>query len=379
MDINRDLKKVSLWTKYRNWSIYHDLQLYQYSETDVIWVTLLTIINLLQKLSLIHIKFGDGAKHNAVHKWMYRTLNKSTRASDIFDENFKVITMIYGVYLFLKLIAFIYFYYVATKIKVLRDKSALTLRTIHLLNVIDLRLMFIPVSLMNWNNIFNESFYLKMISVEIIIVQVCVIFIELCLTYDFKFEKTALNQGSDLNRKIIEYSGIMFICMIEKMFGYEKEESKIFYNLLNIALALILLLDMQSKLHFISKPYIRNLNMISLLLYLTEACIGLSFVLVSDLSNGKIDIDYMVLVIFMLIYSVSQTMYKSKLNHLSTKHVYKLKTVQEADQYLENLAILFKNVNHKKNMLELFSILKLHYKHCDDMRCLCFLLKHRIS
>jgi hypothetical protein len=137
-----------------------------------------------------------------------------------------------------------------------------------------------------------------------------------------------------------------------------------------------MILDLHSNLHFISKVYIRNLNMVTILLYLTESCIGLSFNMIGELTNGRVNIDYMVLIIFMPIYSLHQIMYRRKLNSLTTKYVYTLDSVQSADQYLENLAILFKNVNHKSNILQLFSILKLHYKNCEDMRCLCFLLKY---
>ena len=83
MDINRDLNKVSLWKKYRKWSIYHDLELYQYSDTDYIWVTAITIISLFQKLSLIHIDFTGSQQINEVHKWLYQSFNDSLRGHTI--------------------------------------------------------------------------------------------------------------------------------------------------------------------------------------------------------------------------------------------------------------------------------------------------------
>ena len=71
--------------------------------------------------------------------------------------------------------------------------------------MIDLKLLYIPVCIMNWENLVYNHVYLKFLSVAIFLVQACLIFIETNLNYDFKFEKTALNQGRTVTRKWIEF------------------------------------------------------------------------------------------------------------------------------------------------------------------------------
>jgi hypothetical protein len=146
-------------------------------------------------MSMIQMDLDNGNSSNNVHKWVYANLRDSITWEELLDSRFESVTLIYGIYLLIKLVGFLYFYYIATEISVLRDKSAITLRTLNILNMVDLKLLFIPITIMNLKNIgySSRSFWLKFFSVEIILVQGCLIFIELFLTYDYKFEKTALN------------------------------------------------------------------------------------------------------------------------------------------------------------------------------------------
>jgi len=85
------------------------------------------------------------------------------------------------------------------------------------------------------------------------------------------------------------------------------------------------------------------------------------------------------LVIFMLVIQLSFVALYYRRRNLTNSFVYKISSVLKADQYMENLAIMFKKVNEKSFMLRLFSLLKLHFDNCQDVRCLCFLMQIRLK
>jgi hypothetical protein len=93
----------------------------------------------------------------------------------------------------IKLALFIYFYYIATTVEVLRAKCAISMRVLHFFNQIDLKLLYIPFCLLNFENIIYRAIYLKILSLAIMVCQFVLIFIEMIVNNDFKFDKTALN------------------------------------------------------------------------------------------------------------------------------------------------------------------------------------------
>lgn len=127
-----------------------------------------------------------------------------------------------------------------------------------------------------------------------------------------------------------------------------------------------------------TKPYLRYLNMICILIYIFESAIGIATVTISDIRQGVLDFDYLMLLIFMILYKLKQTWYKYALSTLVVSYVYSIDQVEQADKYMEYLAILFKQINDKNARLNLFTLLKAHYSNCSDKRCLCFLLKYYV-
>lgn len=89
--------------------------------------------------------------------------------------------------------------------------------------------------------------------------------------------------------------------------------------------------------------------------------------------------DYMVIVVFMLVVNFTLICAKNKEISIANKYVFEIENILEADQYMENLSFMFKKTNDKRNKLRLFSLLKLHFEKCNDLRCLCFLLKYPLK
>lgn len=283
MYINRDTNNIKFWSKYSKWFIYHDLEIYTYSELDYFWITVIVLVMFFQKLSMIHLEFNPMQKVNQIHKWIHRDLVRSVKGNFIFEENYELTTIVYTVYITFKLGIFIFYYYKAQTIQVMREKISTTLRTLHFLNIIDLKLLFIPVCIMNWQNIINHAIYLKILSLAIIIVQACLIFIETNLNFDFKFEKTALNQGRTVTRKFIEFIGFFIMSIFYVALKDQGNQGQIFLKVMNCIMSLAQVYDYHTSLHFIAKPYIRYLNMLCILTYIAESFIGLIYQVIPQL------------------------------------------------------------------------------------------------
>jgi hypothetical protein len=133
MDLNRSNKKKSNKTL-QKWSIFHDLEIYSYSDTNYICVTILILVFFFQKLGMMVMDFNFDIKTNEVHKWVHEKVISTLKGGELFVEKHKLITIIYSVYMIAKLASFIYCYYLATYVKVLRAKITLTIRFLHILN-----------------------------------------------------------------------------------------------------------------------------------------------------------------------------------------------------------------------------------------------------
>jgi hypothetical protein len=138
--------------------------------------------------------------------------------------------------------------------------------------------LYIPICLLNFKNIIEREIYLKILSLGIIVVQWALIFIEMVINNDFKFDKTALNQGRNPNRKLIEFVAFFIMTFIYTLLAGKKKENLIILNVFNLFTSLCQLYDYHTTLHFVTKPYIRYLNMICILIYFFESIISISTV-----------------------------------------------------------------------------------------------------
>ena len=90
--------------------MFHDLQIFEFAETNKAWLLCILLVNLLQKLHLIKCDFGTESSSNRFHSTLYHYLAAGSVAQEIFAENFEALTIGYFAYMVAKVALFLYFY-----------------------------------------------------------------------------------------------------------------------------------------------------------------------------------------------------------------------------------------------------------------------------
>lgn len=381
MEINREINKITGWKTLQKWARFHDLELYKLSKTSTIFSIAILIIELIQRLSLIMVNFPLESKMNRMHRQFYSSVTEVVNLKKLIQNYKDIFTISVGVYLVIKMILTIYFYYIAQTVDVLRQKFSEYLRFFEFLKFLDLTIFLIPIVKDSFLNFFSPGkLELKLISCgNLIILLLEFLYIEL-LSIDIKYIKTNLFQGRDKTLKILKFFGTIIITFFH-IFNSEilKEQNfGAFVNFLNLLLGLWILLDLNTKLHFLQLHNIRYVNLVIYLLYTVESLFSLIFFFYPTFIR-YFDMDYMIIVVFMLVVNLCLLLIKKREDKLSREYIYGIESIQRADQYMENMAYLLKRTNDKHNRLELFSLLNLHFEKCVDLRCLCFLLKYPVK
>lgn len=91
--------------------------------------------------------------------------------------------------------------------------------------------------------------------------------------------------------------------------------------ILHILSATYLLLDFLSDLHFIQQTFIRNLNLLCILIYLVQSLIGFLQQIKALETSGLVDYDYLMLITFLLIYSLFQTIYRRRVSKIESQPI----------------------------------------------------------
>lgn len=381
MEIKRNINRLTNWKALKNWAKYHDLDLFRISKSSRIVVITILIIDAIQRLSLISINFPLDSKLNRIHREFYSSVTEIVSLKTSIRSHKVIFTISIGAYMLLKLIATSYFFYIAQSVEVLRSKAAQSLRFFEFLKFVDITILLIPLTGDCFENIFaGEMWELSMVSLGSLITLIVEFFYMNTFSIDLRFFKQNLYQGRDKFMEFLRFFGLIFLTFLKNLneVKLKSEDFDTFINFLNFVLGLWLIYDFSKKLHFMQLQTIRYSYVILNLLYMVES---LSSVILFFYPNFiKIfDMDYMIIAVFMLVISYTLVVAKNKEHRLENKFVFDIKKSIEADQYMENLACLFKNTNSKGNKLRLFSLLKLHFKKCKDLRCLCFLLKYPLK
>ena len=378
MEIKRDVKNIPGWTSIRKWSIFHDFELHRLSITSSGFVFSILTFEFIQKVNLIYLKFDLVPNRNMLHEAVYNIFARGLNPLTLLLQNRDIALYTLAAYFLFKFFLTVYFYRRATKVRVLRTKTGHYLQIVYFFIFLDLNMLMIPVLNFSFLNLYSGELGPTLASIGIVMVFVLEFLFSTFFCYDFKFFKTAVYQGRDTFYKFVRFTGKVVICFIYCSFYEDPSfEVQILVNFLNIIVASTLIIDQFVKMHFMSFDLIKYSYLIFNIAYAFQSLIGIVVLMIPSFII-HLNLDYLMLIIFMLIINYLRILFRNRVERLNKHFVYDIKSVRRADQYLENLSTLFKNVNNKKYMFKLFSLIKLHFKRCNDMRCLCFLLKYQI-
>ena len=378
MDLKRELKSITLWTRISKWSTFHDLRLYSMSQSNQIWVSIVLIIQLIQRLDLVFIDLPHGSKYNQIHSTVYQVIAPPLTINRILTNSFKRFSLFLAFYTLIKLILTLRLFYVVATVKVTRYKNGNYLKFVFFSNFLDLNIFGIAVFSASFHNIYYESWPYKLISGGIILILAFECLLESLFAKDFKFEKRAVYQGRDQYFKIVGFFNLLVVTAVHSLAPEtQNKRFRAIVNILHFLFGVTILCEFFTKLHFLNKKYVYMTFLVTNLLYVSESAIGIFFTISG--SKNAIDADMLIIVVFMLILSLTMRAFNRKIEVLLTEFVYDIKSVLRADQYLEKLALLFKRATRKREGLAILSIMRHHYRKCSDMRCLCFLLKFAVG
>lgn len=304
---------------------------------------------------------------------------KNIPTNEVISDNFlNIITTLVAAFLLTKLILHLVFLYKSTKSEVDKEKSKFYVQIIDSVNHIEQQIMVVFYFSLATTAFVRGSVASKFFGLAIMVILSFQFIYTTVISHDFRYDRHNQSQGRSHTKEFITFFGMAILSILNNLTLSPSIALLEGINILNCVIGATLLVEFYFNMHFITHKTIQFTYLIINLIYTFEAFLA-AISLGTDIVSQNLDLDYMMLLIFMLVVNLFMIYWDKKLKNLSNKFVYKIDSVVEADQYMEYLALLFRRTNNKKNQLKLFSIMKNHYSHCGDIRCLCFLLRYKIS
>lgn len=134
-----------------------------------------------------------------------------------------------------------------------------------------------------------------------------------------------MNQTRTKIAKILSFVTVVVTTLVNSLTDKDGVQTRgtgaVISLILHILSATYLLLDFLSDLHFIQQTFIRNLNLLCILVYLVQSLIGFLQQIKALETSGLVDYDYLMLITFLLIYSLFQTIYRRRVSKIESQPI----------------------------------------------------------
>lgn len=362
----------------------YDLKLVSFTENTTTIFTIFSIIEVLQRISLLLPNFEKTSTKSSFHKSLYGNLVPEISLQGIFQQNKRAFLVGIFIYLIPK-----YFYFLSKfgrKAKTLQQRGFdasqmriifsffffdyLVIRT----PIFDIAFFFITCDSSNS----KLSSYLEMpISIAIVLVFLFQNLTFLILSYDFERDHYSYLRTRTLSPKILHLVVTVTLSIIRNITINRGGHIslKILNNLIALIFSCFTLRDFYTNLHFIESKHVKLLRISTEVFFCLQSLVALLTSIFPEFSS-RYDFDLFFVIFSLILTHLFEVLIERKKDWILQRFVFKIENAKTADQYLDMVKMLFKLAMKKiEYRLKIFKILAAHFQSCQESSCLCCLMK----
>lgn len=258
-------------------------------------------------------------------------------------------------------------------LKIKKDYLISVLKILFSLNYIEINIFYIPMcTILVFNRpgfSSNPNHILLPSLLSIVLIQFQML-IDNYFGFSFQYIDDEIMSTKCILPKVIDMTHVIIILLLKNMLP-NYWLLKALTNMINIMISICKVIHSIYLLNLLHHPILNSLKFGIESFLITEILLMICYLMYPSFEDN-FDIDKMFILLILFINKLIDLSYDLRIRLLMKQRIYKICYGSTADKYLRNLLKIFENNKHG---IELYSILILHFKDCDNPRCLCYLSK----
>lgn len=370
----RSRQNQMIWGLLFRWTSFHNLDLYIIYQSNIYMILASSLIEILQRISLIHLNLPENVNISTFHKWLLMVIIPRLWINDsLISSNYSAIVGLAG-YMVIKNLIFFRSFRICNLDQIQIERYRPTMQIIAFLNSLDLHAILLPILRLCIIEILKGCIAEVLISIFVLFLLIIELLIDTNLASDLRFIKVGALSTWNIHWRYLRVFGLLLLTIFDTALTSPIESVKIFLNMLNGVFAIVMIIDQYYYLHFQQIEIIYYCGIMFNCIHLIESLMGSAFLSFKGI-NTLLNLDYLLAVLILLLLNLLYKGISRRTEGLLQQYVYEIDDENIATNYFERLVLMSHLPIQENDRLPLISTFKLHFNRCKNIECLCFLLK----